>query len=69
MSLSSGGGLDAGSITGIVLGIVVFAGLVGECIEVFVTPKHMGKYVGGKTLTFTIVFQALLVLSYIVVAT
>lgn len=43
-ALSSGGGLDAGSITGIVLGIVVFTGLVGTCgIKKLNMKKRMKK--------------------------
>ncbi|XP_034253716.1 flocculation protein FLO11 [Thrips palmi] len=43
MSLSSGGGLDAGSITGIVLGIVVFAGLVGTVSFILYRRRYLNK--------------------------
>lgn len=43
MSLSSGSGLDAGSITGIVLGIVVFAGLVGTVSFVLYRRRYLNK--------------------------
>ncbi|XP_026274663.1 mucin-5AC [Frankliniella occidentalis] len=43
MSLSAGGGLDAGSITGIVLGIVVFAGLVGTVSFVLYRRRYINK--------------------------